>query len=222
MWAKAPHDGLKSDMIEKISSRASKAKSYEEGSETMYAEFAPHSWTRENIAWMAGIFEGEGYVQGRPHTNVRSDGRSFTSVGLRLAISMTDEDVVRHFHQLATVGTVRGPRVSPSALRFKPLFDYTAYGIDAYALMMALFSYLGTRRQEQVRSAITAWKNSPGSSRRALTDDQVRYVRSEVSKGTRGVAAMLAKEFGISHSAISLIARRKTYGTVKDFGASAD
>lgn len=122
------------------------------------------NWKRENLAWMAGLFEGEGYVQGRPKTYTRKDGRAFTSVGFRLAISMTDEDIMRRFHSLAGVGRLNGPRLSPSMARknMKPLWDFCANGAEGYALMIALLPWLGGRRREQVAQAIQAWLQAPG------------------------------------------------------------
>jgi hypothetical protein len=127
---------------------------------------SPENWTRENLAWMAGIFEGEGYVQGRSRKYNRADGREFTTVGFRLAITMSDEDVIKRFHQLAGVGTCNGPRRSPSAvIRFpdgKPMWDYRASGSEAYALAIALWQWLGVRRRDQLKTAIEAWRQSPG------------------------------------------------------------
>ena len=144
-----------------------KSLDYEEGSETMYAEPVRRSanWTRENLAWMAGLFEGEGYVQGRPRSYKRADGRTFTTVGFRLAISMTDEDVIRRFHQLAGVGTCNGPRLSPS-MKNQPLWDYRAHGADAYALTVAMWPSLGMRRKSQLQTSVLAWIASPGHWRR--------------------------------------------------------
>ena len=119
------------------------------------------NWTRENLAWMAGIFEGEGYVQGRKRSYQRTDGRTFTTVGFRLAISMTDEDIIKRFHTLSGIGTCNGPRLSPSMTR-QPLWDYRAHGKDAYALAIAIWPWLGNRRQKQLREAIDAWLESPG------------------------------------------------------------
>ena len=121
-----------------------------------------NKWTRENLAWMAGIFEGEGYVQGRPRTYTRKDGRLFTTVGFRLVISMSDEDILIRFHQLAGIGTLRGPRVAPSRIGSKPLWDYSAHGKDGYVLAVALWSWLGIRRRSQVRTAVESWIQSPG------------------------------------------------------------
>lgn len=118
-------------------------------------------WTRENLAWMAGLFEGEGYVQGRPRSYTRKDGREFTTVGFRLAISMVDEDIIKRFHDLAGVGTCNGPRMSPS-MKNQPLWDYRAHGADAYALAIAILPWLGSRRREQLQKAINAWLEAPG------------------------------------------------------------
>ena len=128
----------------------------------MYAESVSKNWTRENLAWMAGIFEGEGYVQGRPRTYVRKDGRPFTTVGFRLVVSMTDEDILQRFHDYAGIGTLRGPRVFPSRPTSKPIWDCSVHGADAYALAVALLPWLGIRRREQCKAAILAWTKSPG------------------------------------------------------------
>ena len=119
------------------------------------------NWTRENLAWMAGIFEGEGYVQGRPRKYTRADGREFTTVGFRLAISMTDEDVIKRFHRLAGVGTCNGPRKSPS-MTGKAMWDYRSHGAEAHALAVAIWHQLGDRRRGQLQTAIEAWLQSPG------------------------------------------------------------
>jgi hypothetical protein len=121
-------------------------------------------WTRENLAWLAGIFEGEGYVQGRPRTYKRKDGREFTTVGFRMTISMTDEDVITRAHQIAGVGNLNGPRRSPSmvARGAKPMWDFDAAGVEAYALCVALWSWLGERRRSQMKTAMEAWLQSPG------------------------------------------------------------
>ncbi len=119
-------------------------------------------WTRENLAWMAGIYEGEGYCQGRPRTYQRADGRDFTTTNFRLVISMSDEDIVTRFHKFAGIGTLRGPRTFPSRPNNKPLWDYSAHGADGYALGVAMWSWLGQRRKEQLHAAISAWLQAPG------------------------------------------------------------
>lgn len=49
-----------------------------------------------DAAWVAGIVEGEG-------TLILSNGKA------RIAVSMTDEDVIRALHQKTGVGNVHGP-----------------------------------------------------------------------------------------------------------------
>jgi hypothetical protein len=54
-----------------------------------------------DLGWCAGLFEGEGCFTGKIKPS-----------GLRhpvATIKMTDEDVVRRFHKLIGVGSVRGP-----------------------------------------------------------------------------------------------------------------
>ena len=55
-----------------------------------------------DLAWLAGIFEGEGWVSF--HYGSPKHG-SFWEAGLK----MTDEDVVRRFHRLIGIGQFHGP-----------------------------------------------------------------------------------------------------------------
>ena len=54
--------------------------------------------TATELGWLAGIFEGEGSLYF--NVNKRSTGH------WRAVIAMSDEDVIRRFHQLVGVGSV--------------------------------------------------------------------------------------------------------------------
>jgi hypothetical protein len=100
-----------------------------------------------DLAWAAGLFEGEGYVEHRPN------GCGRTTRGLGLA--MTDLDVVERFQKVVGVGAVRGPYTNR---RNKPLYVWKVgrWG-DVEPLARQLLPLMGARRRE----AILALLNDP-------------------------------------------------------------
>jgi len=96
-----------------------------------------------DLAWLAGLFEGEG--------NVSINGKSLT-----VRIKMTDEDIVLH------AATIMGARVysmpSPRTRGRKPTWIAQAKGSVAAGVIMTLYPWLGIRRREQARTALAAWR----------------------------------------------------------------
>lgn len=136
-----------------------------------------------NIAWAAGLFEGEGtfgvYGNGRKARNVVS-----------LSIVMTDEDVIRNFAAVVEnadagmFGTIDGPL--PSQRKGgKPLWRWRARGNSRAKLELVrqFLPYFGLRRSEQFRKFEQYIDAMPTSMyRRRLTaiekDDAVRRLRA--------------------------------------------
>ncbi len=89
-----------------------------------------------DIAWAAGLFEGEGscMIRGKKRQPV-------------LALSMTDEDVVRRFHTIVERGTVNTYRAyQPNRKR---QWHWQVASKDDVLYVLALFwDYLGERRRE--------------------------------------------------------------------------
>jgi hypothetical protein len=161
-------------------------------------------WTRENLAWLAGIVEGEGSIRWQTPTKDNGDGTSYRRGGrLFMAIAMTDEDVLLRVAEVAGVGKVYGP-YGPYKSRLgskKQNWTYVVTGADGYALLAAIFQWLHSRRREQVVSSLDKWRCS--HQLRSLTGDQVMRIRKEMADGPRGTGVRLAKEFGVSPSTIT-------------------
>jgi hypothetical protein len=101
--------------------------------------------TREELSWMAGLFEGEGcFVMRREHT-------------LKMELAMTDRDVVERFALLAGVGNVHllDKRVPGN----KEQWRWTVSGKKAETLALELRPWLGARRGARVDEIIAARKS---------------------------------------------------------------
>ena len=99
----------------------------------------------EEIAWAAGLFEGEGSV-------------CFGNNTVTLSVAMTDEDVVRKFHKLIGYGYVNGPYKRNNG-KWKDQWQWRSQGSQYSQITTAiLWPYLGLRRRQQLKDAIGKWK----------------------------------------------------------------
>ena len=100
------------------------------------------NWTRENIAWAAGLFEGEGSISIKRQT-------------AQLSLGMTDEDVVRRFYSIIGIGKIYGPYRDKRKLTHKQMWIWTIGGArQCQAVLAALWNHLGKRRKHKAEEAI--------------------------------------------------------------------
>jgi hypothetical protein len=97
-------------------------------------------WSRENLAWAAGIIEGEGCFK-RSHRTT-----------LRISVNMTDKDILDRL-QMMLGGAVSGPhRYEP---RRKPIWCWNLCGaLPCYAVIAALLPWFGKRRRSQASACV--------------------------------------------------------------------
>lgn len=133
--------------------------------------------TIADLAWAAGLFEGEGCI-------------SHNKIAPRASISMSDEDVVRRFHRLIGMGSVAAtPRKKEG---YKDLWTWTVAGYKSTQYVMALlWQWLGVRRKARTEEILKQFQNGPVRKRRvclrghSLLDTKNIYVH--ISKGGRKV-----------------------------------
>lgn len=164
------------------------------------------NWTRENLAWLAGLLEGEGSF-------ILQNGR--TPV---VQVSMTDEDVVLRAQKVAGMGGVSGPY--DYGVGKKPQWVFkVANQPHAYALMAALYPWMASRRQQAIRTAISGWlvwcEQRPAQirrgaeTRRKVTQEMRDRVLSEYNgkRWSPGQAHALCMELGVSMKTLYNISR---------------
>jgi hypothetical protein len=92
----------------------------------------------EEIAWAAGLFEGEGAIS--------RHGRS-GKFDLRVSLNMTDEDVVRRFDAIVDRGKIYGPYSSYRG--HKPVWNWVALGDAGHDVVDLIGPWLSPRRVSQ-------------------------------------------------------------------------
>ncbi len=107
-------------------------------------------WTRENIAWLAGLFEGEGSLSCR---RVQTEKRGHGRAPWALDVSMCNEDVLRRAHVISGVGNLHGPYDNGEG--HKPYWKWTTTKrAHVFALLVALWPWLGERRRAKACEAL--------------------------------------------------------------------
>ena len=97
----------------------------------------------QQIAWLAGILEGEGYFQAKP----------FIAIGLQ----MTDKDVMARAAEL--MGSYSALKRWKSGKHIgKHIYTTRIHGPLAAGIMMTIWGFMGERRRERIRSALEIWR----------------------------------------------------------------
>ena len=108
------------------------------------------SMTPVELAWFTGLYEGEGSV-GRKNGIARS---------LCLAISMTDEDIVRRAHALTGVGYTAPAAKRPA--HYKPAWTWrVSKGDNVVTLLNLMLPLLGHRRRTHAENLLRAFADAP-------------------------------------------------------------
>jgi len=103
----------------------------------------------KSIEWAAGLYEGEGYC-------------SFVKTKRwKLALKMTDEDVVRAIHKVTGVGNVSGPHHYPSTPNhYKSIYEWAVYKKDdIFKVICDFYPYMGERRRAKFDEFLTTYGN---------------------------------------------------------------
>lgn len=106
--------------------------------------------TREEIAWAAGLFEGEGCIS----ISKPKSGSKFNQNRI-VQLSMTDKDVVDKFHNLIGFGLRYEFDPSKRNPTWKIRYDWKVYKAEhVQAFLAAIWCFLCERRKKKATEAI--------------------------------------------------------------------
>lgn len=139
--------------------------------------------TREDLAWAAGLFEGEGCFSLAHAKGVAQP---------TCVVSMSDEDVIRRLHRLLGIGSVRKTSRKAYGPDRKDLWTWTAAGFRSAQYVVALlWNWLGERRQTRAAEILRAGAATPARTKthclngHDLRDEANTLVRSHITKSGR-------------------------------------
>lgn len=111
---------------------------------------APRTFNREDLAWAAGFYDGEGHT------------RTGRSLGVVVSQSLSPE-LLERFKRAVGVGNVHGPfeyrHKRPSQ---KPFYTYGAVSFEsAQHCICCLWPWLGSAKRAQASNALRTWHAHP-------------------------------------------------------------
>ncbi len=111
-------------------------------------------WTRENIVWLAGYLEGEGSFAINPDRRY-----------IGISVTSTDLDILRKIKDIFEFGNICCS-YKPENYKYvkscnpgkKTQWKWRSHkGAIVYALMVAIFPFMGIRRKEKIKECIKSW-----------------------------------------------------------------
>lgn len=103
--------------------------------------------TVRDIAWLAGLLEGEGWftIQGGSPT---------------IGLNMTDEDIVARAARLVGATNMGIKPNSPNGNNIKTQYKWTIGGTKAVQWGLTIYSFMGQRRRARIRELMAVWRHS--------------------------------------------------------------
>jgi hypothetical protein len=109
--------------------------------------------TNIDIAWVAGILEGEATFHIRKPTKVSPN--HWAPV---IQLVMTDEDVIAKVAKMFNRKYSKGYRAKLST---KDIYRVNLYGLTAFGITQTIYGLMSSRRQAQIRLMWEAWSKNP-------------------------------------------------------------
>jgi hypothetical protein len=106
---------------------------------------------RTELAWAAGLFEGEGcFVLGK------GNGRYAHTRNVRAVLASTDPDVLLRFYKALGFGHLSTRKTVPGR---KPVHVWNAGSFETFQAVVAMFwPWLGARRRAKARECLLAMR----------------------------------------------------------------
>lgn len=106
---------------------------------------------RENLAWAAGFFDGEGTVGCR---------KGPKKVQLQLKVGQADPETLEKFLDAIGFGKIYGPYTHDKRPNRKPMWNYTVTKHEhVQAAIAMMWPFLGTIKREDALRALTTYRN---------------------------------------------------------------
>lgn len=110
----------------------------------------------KDIAWVAGLLEGEGCFMWNPFVH-RQHGKEYKYNRATIQLFMTDSDVVDRAASI--LGVKAFPAAWDKRSNRKPGKRFQVYGKRAIGWMQTLYPLLGARRQSRIREILVKYKS---------------------------------------------------------------
>lgn len=96
-------------------------------------------WSSVDDAWMAGFWEGEGYI-------------TVNKNSLFLGANQINKEPLEKLMRIVGSGSVYGPRTTKSKLSRQPIYEYMAWNFESVQqALIRMWPHLSSRRKDQIK-----------------------------------------------------------------------
>lgn len=127
----------------------------------------------KEIAWVAGILEGEGTF-------------CLNNESVRFALAMTDLDIVekvRNIVDKTKIISSHSEQNSKDGYERKTRYTFTVIGDHAISWMMTIYPLMGLRRKTKIRELLQYWKVKRAYGSGPKCDPKYKLIRDLVKSG---------------------------------------
>lgn len=123
---------------------------------------------RENLAWAAGLFDGEGSIGRYRYTN---HGKRYSRS--QMTMHMCDRDVIARFVKILDVGVLNGPyNYSTKTTKRKSAWYWSIAGFErVQAVTAMMWPWLGKRRKAKAKQVLAADRKTQPRARRTRNQE---------------------------------------------------
>lgn len=100
---------------------------------------------REDLAWAAGFFDGEGST-----LLTKNHGKYYA----RLSVTQCHQEVLQKFQRIVNLGQIAGPHVMKQSQRKDMYYWYVCGFEQTQAVIAFLWEWLGTEKREQAKRVL--------------------------------------------------------------------
>lgn len=154
---------------------------------------------REQLAWAAGVFDGEGWATSARRNNAT---KAMTAT-LVLGVGQKHREMLERLAAATGLGSITGPT--------KP--GMWAWRVHGFAKVQAVFAmlwpWLGSVKRDQIGCVLAEARANRTEKRRWLTDPQAREAHRRIANGE--TQASVARHFGCPKSTIWRLANGRNY-----------
>jgi hypothetical protein len=114
--------------------------------------------TEVELAWVAGLLEGEGCFFPIEYRTEKYGPYIYA----RVAVLMTDLDILQRLQSLTGVGNINGPTIRKNP-RHKPLWHWVvSRHKESITLMRAVYPWMGERRRARIDEVLALVEKGRG------------------------------------------------------------
>lgn len=158
---------------------------------------------RENLAWCAGLFDGEGWISPPGFSATGSLSHPIT-----IGLGQKHPEVINRFRGFVGIGTIYEPK--KRVISRTPMYVWKACGFEkVQAVVALLWEWLGTLKREKAILCLGVLKSYEPRRSSAIIPETALAMHELLLSGERRLN--IANKFGVSINVVAAVAQGRSF-----------